>query len=258
MAAMVGRYAGKKIMQSAFNDTKGKDVAGPKDPLYARVPHPRKPGKFKKVKKQIPDYIPEEDAIILAKVRSRAYSLDVKYGIGKYRFGNSALWGIIPVAGDIIDLLFALRLVQLCKGISCGLSRAVLMRMMVNIAIDYVIGLIPLLGDLADAAFKANTANTRLLEERLDAVYKPKLLRSDRRPAEASYPATVFEDCSEDEQDPELSRRDGDVNPRRPEASHARHQSRGSREARVPSRSNRPREQDPEMGEVRRHPSNRR
>ena len=40
------------------------------------VADPKRPGKTKKVKKVIPPYIPEHDALILAKVRSRAYKMD--------------------------------------------------------------------------------------------------------------------------------------------------------------------------------------
>jgi hypothetical protein len=61
------------------------------------VPHPRKQGKFKKVKKQIPDYIPEHDAIILAKMRQRAYMLDCSlFNIFGVRFGWSSVIGLIP------------------------------------------------------------------------------------------------------------------------------------------------------------------
>jgi hypothetical protein len=51
-----------------------------------------------KVKKQIPDYIPEEDAVILAKVRRRAYRYDMcLFNFLGIRFGISAVWGLIPV-----------------------------------------------------------------------------------------------------------------------------------------------------------------
>ena len=40
------------------------------------IENPRKPGKFKKVKKQVPAYIPEHDANILARSRKTAYRLD--------------------------------------------------------------------------------------------------------------------------------------------------------------------------------------
>lgn len=61
------------------------------------IEDPRKPGKMKKVKKQVPAYIPEHDAEILGKMRSRAYKLDCSLGsfLG-IRFGWSSIIGIVP------------------------------------------------------------------------------------------------------------------------------------------------------------------
>lgn len=61
------------------------------------IPDPRKPGKMKKVKKQVPVYIPEHDAMILAKMRKRAYSLDMAlFDAFGMRFGWSSVIGIVP------------------------------------------------------------------------------------------------------------------------------------------------------------------
>lgn len=43
------------------------------------------------------------------------------------------------------------------------------MRMQMNMVFDFVIGLIPFIGDLADAAYKCNTRNVILLEQELRA-----------------------------------------------------------------------------------------
>lgn len=48
-----------------------------------------------------------------------------------------------------------------------GLPAALQSRMLLNIALDFGIGLVPFLGDVADAWFKANTRNAWLLEEYL-------------------------------------------------------------------------------------------
>ena len=50
--------------------------------------------------------------------------------------------------------------------------RSVAARMMGNVALDVALGSIPLLGDLFDVAFKANTRNIKLLEP-----YRPKSVR---------------------------------------------------------------------------------
>ena len=49
-----------------------------------------------------------------------------------------------------------------------GAGRAVLLRMALNIAIEGVAGLVPLFGDIFDAAFKANQRNVRLLDAWLE------------------------------------------------------------------------------------------
>jgi hypothetical protein len=41
------------------------------------------------------------------------------------------------------------------------------MKMQMNIVIDFVIGLIPFIGDIADAAYKCNTKNVVMLESEL-------------------------------------------------------------------------------------------
>jgi hypothetical protein len=46
-----------------------------------------------------------------------------------------------------------------------GASGFLLARMVLNVLIDAVVGVIPFLGDLFDVAFKANMRNLRLMEE---------------------------------------------------------------------------------------------
>lgn len=175
---------------------------------------------MKKMKKQVPDYIPEHDAVILAKMRNRSYKLDMcLFDFAGIRFGWSSVIGIVPGFGDAADAAMALLLVWRCTKVECGLGSTALMMMLINVMIDFVIGIIPFIGDLADAAFKANTRNVRVLEKRLDEVYKPKglqtkdrdyqkKLKAERRKSGLSYdaeyeapPATVLEEFSDDEMD---------------------------------------------------------
>jgi hypothetical protein len=62
---------------------------------------------MKKVKKQIPDYIPAKDAEILAEVRKWAYRLDVKLSFMGMRFGWAAVIGEFPFISHLIDVLNA-------------------------------------------------------------------------------------------------------------------------------------------------------
>ncbi len=48
-----------------------------------------------------------------------------------------------------------------------GASKFTLARMLGNVGIDFVVGVVPVVGDLFDFVFKANRKNMRLLEAHL-------------------------------------------------------------------------------------------
>lgn len=221
MASAVGKYAANKFLKKQMKGYENKKVDSGQDPYFAMVEDPRRPGKLKKVKKHIPDYIPENDAMILASVRQTAYRLDMcLFSFLGIRFGWEAVIGLIPAFGDAIGVLFALSLVRKAMKVEGGLDKSLQARMMINIALDFAIGLVPFLGDVADAAFKCNTKNLRLLEIHLDKKYKPRHLDRDERndvgvdkakrasnrksgiymPTDPP-PATIFEDFSDEEEE---------------------------------------------------------
>lgn len=69
--------------------------------------------------------------------------------------------------GDAIDLFLAYLVVKTCAGIDGGLPPALQYRMYFNILLDFGMGLVPFVGDVADAIFRANTRNAWILEEYL-------------------------------------------------------------------------------------------
>lgn len=165
---------------------------------------------MKKVKKQIPDYIPVHDAEILADVRKWAYRLDVKYSIMGFRFGLGAIIGLIPELGDAVDVLLAYYIYSKCKKIEGGLDKKTKAKMKAWIVTDGLIGLVPFIGDILDASIKCNARNCRLLEQHLDNKYKPKAMTEEEDRMTLEYqkhdpnyrppaPATVYEDFSDDE-----------------------------------------------------------
>ncbi|KAF1943754.1 hypothetical protein EJ02DRAFT_372903 [Clathrospora elynae] len=203
MTGVVAKYAMKKVLGKEMEKYSHKDASGPYDPYYEQIPHPTKPNKMKKVKKQIPSYIPSHDADVLAKARKTAYRLDYAlFTILGMRFGWSSVIGLIPVAGDVADAALSLNLIRGMMKVQGGLPASVLIMMMINMAIDFLIGLVPFIGDLADAAVKCNGKNVRLFEEHLDKVYKPQALKDkdaslprDRRPR----PASVYVDMDDEQ-----------------------------------------------------------
>lgn len=58
----------------------------------------------------------------------------------------------------------ALMVVQTCQKIDGGLPATLRARMMFNVMLDFGLGLVPFVGDIADAIFRANTRNAWLLE----------------------------------------------------------------------------------------------
>lgn len=65
-----------------------------------------------------------------------------------------------------------------CCQVEGGLPSSVRIHMLINIILDFVVGLVPFLGDLADALFRANTRNAALLEEHLRQKGKKELRKS--------------------------------------------------------------------------------
>ena len=78
------------------------------------------------------------------------------------RFGLDAILGLLPGLGDLASPIYTG--VILLEGLRRRLPAVVQARMVLNAAIDMGIGLVPLLGDMADVAWKANLRNLALLE----------------------------------------------------------------------------------------------
>lgn len=79
------------------------------------------------------------------------------------RFGVDFIIGLVPYAGDLISFLFSGGLVLTMA--KHGASGQVLAKMLWNIALDTVVGSIPLFGDIFDLYFKSNRRNYNLLKE---------------------------------------------------------------------------------------------
>jgi hypothetical protein len=80
------------------------------------------------------------------------------------RFGLDALLGLIPGLGDTATSLISIYI--LAAAVRYRVPKITLLRMGLNIGVDYVVGSLPLLGDLADAWWKSNRMNIDLLRKR--------------------------------------------------------------------------------------------
>ena len=81
------------------------------------------------------------------------------------RFGLDTVIGLIPGIGD--TLVAAPSIWIIWCGHRMGIGKRHIARMVANSAADYVIGLVPVIGDLFDVGFKANLRNVAILREQL-------------------------------------------------------------------------------------------
>ncbi|KAF9256669.1 hypothetical protein L218DRAFT_846890, partial [Marasmius fiardii PR-910] len=135
--------AGQKVLE------KNLERYTPADPLYEEA---------------IPPGLSEQDAKILKSVQQRAHYLDKGFSICGLRFGWSFIIGIIPGAGDIVDATLNYVLV-VRKAKQADIPPWLLSRMLLNNAVSAGVGLVPLVGDIVLAMYKANSRNAALLEE---------------------------------------------------------------------------------------------
>ena len=84
-------------------------------------------------------------------------------GLG-WSFGLDALVGLIPAFGDTASSLASFYI--LASAVRYGVPKITILRMALNIAIDYLAGSLPLVGDLFDAWWKSNQMNVDLLSKR--------------------------------------------------------------------------------------------
>src|SRR5687768_5352518 len=107
---------------------------------------------------------PEEE-IALQRVARLAYWLDDRFQVPgtRLRLGLDGLLGLIPGIGDTATALVASYIVL--EAARLGVPKRTLARMIANVGFDFIIGLVPLLGDLGDIAWKANRRNAHILRD---------------------------------------------------------------------------------------------
>lgn len=81
---------------------------------------------------------------------------------GGYRVGLDGLLGLIPGVGDFLASTVSGYIVW--QAYQAGVPKSVLLRMLINVAVDLLVGAIPIVGDVFDFVFKANSRNLALLE----------------------------------------------------------------------------------------------
>lgn len=78
----------------------------------------------------------------------------------RHRIGVDSIVGLIPGAGDLVSALVGIWIIG--EAARFRLPRVVLARMVVNTGVDFLLGAVPILGDLFDVVFRSNTRNLEL------------------------------------------------------------------------------------------------
>ena len=105
---------------------------------------------------------------VMSRVRTVSHLLDEAFRVPgtNVRVGVDPILGILPVGGDAVASLLSLYIVF--EGYRNGASPRLLARMLALVAVDAVVGSVPVVGPLFDSFWKANTWNARLLADHLD------------------------------------------------------------------------------------------
>lgn len=97
---------------------------------------------------------------------------NIRIPFTRFRLGADAIIGLVPVVGDFAG--FLLSTYVLLEAQRAGAPGPLKRKMLRNMLVDFVGGLLPVVGDAFDAIYKANTRNTRLLREHLQRQLHPR------------------------------------------------------------------------------------
>lgn len=94
--------------------------------------------------------------------RSLTYILDSRFSILGFRFGLDPILDLIPGIGTLVPTILSGYLIWI--GIQLEVPSKLLTQMIINVIVDGILGGIPVVGLVADALFKANEKNLKILE----------------------------------------------------------------------------------------------
>lgn len=114
------------------------------------------------------EHIPENSQLRRARAVARLLDSSIPIpGTGR-RIGIDPILGLIPFVGDFGGAILSGYIVLAAA--QAGAPTLTLVRMIGNVGLDSLVGAVPLLGDLFDAAWKANSKNVALLERHVAGV----------------------------------------------------------------------------------------
>jgi hypothetical protein len=101
----------------------------------------------------------------LERLRVISLLFDQAFGVPgtRFRFGLDALFGLVPGLGDLAGAVVAVYAVQVARRLRAPAE--IQLHMLGNIALDALVGSVPIFGDIFDFVFKAQTRNLALLDD---------------------------------------------------------------------------------------------
>jgi hypothetical protein len=112
------------------------------------------------------DRVAREAALLRLDALSRVFDIAFIIPGTNVRFGIEAILRLVPGIGD--TAASGLSCWLLYKAHRLGVPPRIFARMLVNIAIEGIVGAVPIAGDAFDVAFRANRRNVRLLRDWFD------------------------------------------------------------------------------------------
>jgi hypothetical protein len=84
----------------------------------------------------------------------------------KRTVGLDVILDVVPVVGDVAAAALGAYIIWEAKNL--GMSKTQMARMGGNVGIDWLLGLIPVIGIIPDFFFRSNTRNLRIIKRHLD------------------------------------------------------------------------------------------
>lgn len=105
----------------------------------------------------------------LKSARIFAELMDNKFQILGFKFGIDPLIGLIPQGGNLVTLILSTYMMWIA--VKMKVPKRKIARMYFNTFVDFTVGIIPVLGQIADFVIKSNEKNLEILEEHERGAY---------------------------------------------------------------------------------------
>lgn len=118
----------------------------------------------------VPAEVPEDKAKKLSKSQKQAYDMDACFSRIGFKVGFAGLIRLIPGVGDIIMLVVNVAIAHQLFSVD-RYSYSTYPKMVLNLVFDFLVGLIPFIGDLIAISYRADTRNFVMARDNLIKKY---------------------------------------------------------------------------------------